>query len=96
MQQAVDEAKLENWTYTVGDPSALCALNYADVSGTNILIVIEEVFNELQYRAAFPASDYYFYISRMLMPTIPNVTTQSFSTPREGYPDGTLTVVSKP
>jgi hypothetical protein len=92
MDQAVEEAKLANASFIVGEFGATCALNYLDVP--NIKEVINEAFTQLEYGLAFPATDWLFYVSQMLGSYISDVNNRTFLSSREGHPDGILVFVS--
>jgi hypothetical protein len=64
-----------------------CILN-----GTLITDIITNKINDLENKYFFPASNWYDYIADMLESYIPNIRTQTFSAPREGLPNTTLTI----
>jgi hypothetical protein len=65
---------------------------YCKLNGTLISGLITTKINDLEKEYFFPASNWYDYIADMLEPYIPNIRSKTFSAPREGLPNTTLTI----
>ena len=91
MTTAAADAKLNNWTYTVNTSSKLCKYTK---KMKHVEDVIAEVVTAIGLDLEFPATNWFYYSSRMLGSYLPHIEQQTYASTREGYPNGVLIVVS--